>query len=60
MVHDFLESFPEVYEYLPDAPGLHKIPRSFLITIAHSVIKDPFKKWAAAKVEDRNEKRKLI
>ena len=55
-ISNFLEDgHQHVFQYMPDAQEIHKVPKQWLCNIANSILKDQFSDWVKSQVELRNE-----
>lgn len=44
----------EVYDYLPEASEIMRLPRNYICNLIHSVVRDPFKAWVGNVIKQRN------
>ena len=60
---DFGKKYAQVANYLPEERDIHRLPRSFIVNIINTIVKDPFRSWVSDRIKERNEdiavKRKL-
>ena len=54
---DFAKGHPEVFEYMPDEEDRDALPRSWMINVFYTVLKDKFSKWVEDQMERRNKER---
>ena len=52
----FIHQFPESHVYYPQASEIRKLPKWWVISIASSVIGEPFDNWIREQINARNEK----
>ena len=55
-ISQFLQQYPEIAQYLPDAIEIPRLPKEYLANVAYTVIKKPFADWVKAQINARNEK----
>ena len=53
-ISQFCNQYPEVLEYLPDAPDIPKTPKQWIVNVVAAVVGKPFRDWVDAQVEERN------
>ena len=51
-----LNHHPEVWNYLPEARDVKKVPRQWLYDIAYTIIGKPLSDWVDSKIAERNNK----
>ena len=56
LIMEFLQKYPEVFQYLPDEVELPKLPKQYLINVAYAIVQDDFSKWVKGQIEARNKK----
>ena len=54
-VFEYFQQHPVIFDYLPDAKDIRKTPRSWVFSIASTVIGQPFRDWVAYCIKERNE-----
>ena len=55
-ISNFLEEgHRHVFQYMPDAQEIHKVPKQWIANVANSILKNIFSDWVKAQVESRNE-----
>ena len=46
----------ECCKYMPEANEIYKLPKSWIVNVAATVIGDPFKNWIKMQIIERNKK----
>jgi hypothetical protein len=55
-IYQFLNRYPDCYQYYPDAREIEKVPKQWLVNVAAAVVGQPFEDWVDQMVIERNEK----
>ena len=48
------QSYQHVYDYLPDAQEIHKIPKEWICNVIATIVGEPFFNWVKSVVAERN------
>ena len=55
-IGEFLASYPEVIDYLPDEKERFKLPKQWIVNITYTIAGDDFAEWVKEAIETRNRK----
>ena len=53
-ISNFVNTRPQVANYLPDPEDLPKVPKQWIVNVCAAVIGDDFRAWVAQQIEERN------
>ena len=55
MLLEWCRTYEDVFNFLPEARDMDRIPRPWIANVIHSIIGPPFKDFVSSRIEARNQ-----